>query len=265
MANALKAAEQPKISLLEQVVIGGDLAKLTPQERITYYRDMCHSLGLNPLTKPFAYLTLNGRLVLYAQRDCTDQLRKINGVSVELTETKMVQGAFTVVAKATDKTGRVDSSTGAVWVGELKGEAMCNAMMKAETKAKRRVTLSICGLGLMDDSEVDSVPAARRTEPHDAITGEIDADPFPKSDNIGPEPELLRQAPPQSDEVVRAETWVNEAIKRIDECASAEKIEAWFAKNKDQIERAKAANEDAYDALMAASGYRKRRLLGAEA
>jgi hypothetical protein len=30
--------------------------------------------------------------------------------------------------------------------------------MKAETKAKRRVTLSICGLGLLDETEVETVP-----------------------------------------------------------------------------------------------------------
>ena len=30
--------------------------------------------------------------------------------------------------------------------------------MKAETKAKRRVTLSICGLGMLDETEVETVP-----------------------------------------------------------------------------------------------------------
>ena len=32
--------------------------------------------------------------------------------------------------------------------------------MKAETKAKRRATLSICGLGLLDESEVETIPGA---------------------------------------------------------------------------------------------------------
>src|SRR6185312_3719783 len=36
--------------------------------------------------------------------------------------------------------------------------------MKAETKAKRRVTLSICGLGMLDETEVDSIPDARRVQ-----------------------------------------------------------------------------------------------------
>jgi hypothetical protein len=62
-----------------------------------------------------------------------------------------------VTANAQDAKGRVDESTGAVPVEGVKGESLANAMMKAETKAKRRVTLSICGLGLLDESEVGSV------------------------------------------------------------------------------------------------------------
>ena len=42
---------------------------------------------------------------------------------------------------------------GVVSIAGLKGEALANAMMKAETKAKRRATLSICGLGWMDEVE----------------------------------------------------------------------------------------------------------------
>ena len=51
-------------ALMEQVVIGGDLSKLSAADRLTYYRNVCESVGLNPLTKPFDYLTLSGRMVL---------------------------------------------------------------------------------------------------------------------------------------------------------------------------------------------------------
>src|SRR5512139_3902696 len=74
--------KQNEMSAIEAVVIGGDLSKLTPEQRVSYYLQVCNSLGLNPLTKPFDYITLNGRLTLYARKDCADQLRKINGVSV---------------------------------------------------------------------------------------------------------------------------------------------------------------------------------------
>jgi hypothetical protein len=62
---------------------------------------------------------------------------------------------YIVTAYATNGKGRTDSSIGAVNIDQLRGEAKANAMMRSETKAKRRVTLSICGLGLMDESEVE--------------------------------------------------------------------------------------------------------------
>jgi hypothetical protein len=43
-------------------------------------------------------------------------------------------------------------------IATLKGEARANAMMTAETKGKRRVTLSICGLGVLDETEVADLP-----------------------------------------------------------------------------------------------------------
>ena len=154
-------AQQQTSALLEQVVIQGDLSKLQPRERVEYYRRVCESVGLNPLTKPFEYITLNGKLRLYALRDATDQLRKINGVSIQIAAREIVEGCYIVTARATDKTSRQDEAIGAVPIDSLKGEARSNAMMKAETKAKRRVTLSICGMGWLDESEVDSIPSAR--------------------------------------------------------------------------------------------------------
>ncbi len=50
--------------------------------------------------------------------------------------------------------------------------------MKAETKAKRRVTLSIVGLGWLDETETDSIPDARPVQVSDQ--GEIvDNKPLP--------------------------------------------------------------------------------------
>ena len=37
-------------SNIEQVLIGGDLAQLKPDERLNYYNHLCASLGLNALT-----------------------------------------------------------------------------------------------------------------------------------------------------------------------------------------------------------------------
>src|SRR5215475_2963601 len=67
---------------IEKVLIHGDLSALTPEERLHYYKSVCESLGLNPLFEPFDYIVLDRMLVLYARKDCTEQLRKIHGVSI---------------------------------------------------------------------------------------------------------------------------------------------------------------------------------------
>src|SRR5262245_17326463 len=134
---------------IERVLIQGDLSKLTPEQKISYLNAVCHSIGVNPLTQPFAFITLSGKLTLYAKKDCTDQLRKLHAVSITEIASQHVGDVFVVTAKAQDKTARTDVSTGAVSIANLKGESLANALMKAETKAKRRVTLSICGLGIL--------------------------------------------------------------------------------------------------------------------
>jgi len=148
-------------AIIERVIIQGDLSKLTPAERTQYYRRVCESLGLNPLTRPFDYIILNGRLTLYARRDATDQLRKIHGVSIRIVSREKVgEDLYIVLAHATDRTGRTDEAIGAVNIADLTGDALANAIMKAETKAKRRVTLSLVGLGWLDETEIETIPDA---------------------------------------------------------------------------------------------------------
>ncbi|MHA1573536.1 MAG: hypothetical protein ACTSX8_06040, partial [Alphaproteobacteria bacterium] len=67
-------------SAMERVVATGDLSKLSSSERIALFRATCESLGLNPLTRPFDFLTFQGRTVLYVKKDATDQLRRIHKV-----------------------------------------------------------------------------------------------------------------------------------------------------------------------------------------
>ena len=166
-------------AVLERVVIGGDLSALSASDRMEYYRAICASVGLNPLTRPFDFLHLSGKLVLYAKRDATDQLRKLHGVSIiPPLERETLEGLYIVTANARDKDGRIDSAIGAVSIENLRGEAKANAIMKCETKAKRRVTLSICGLGMLDETETGSIPDAQVAK-IDHETGEVLDAPLP--------------------------------------------------------------------------------------
>jgi hypothetical protein len=143
---------------VERVLLDGDLAKLTTVQRVAYYGKVCETLGFNPLTRPFEYITLNGKLQLYAKREATEQLRKLHKVSLTIVARELTEECYVVTARATLPDGRTDESIGVKSIANLKGEARSNALMTAETKAKRRVTLSICGMGMLDETEVDSLP-----------------------------------------------------------------------------------------------------------
>lgn len=141
-----------------RVMLHGDLKNLTAAQKVSYYKAVCDSVGLNPLTQPFSYLVLNGKEILYARREATEQLRQLRKVAITIAGREVTEDTYVVTARATLPDGRTDESIGAVPIGGLKGESRANAMMKAETKAKRRVTLAICGLGMLDETEVESLP-----------------------------------------------------------------------------------------------------------
>jgi len=149
----------------DAVLIQGDLSTLSEDQRSAYYLKVCDSLGLNPHTQPFEYIPLGGKLKLYATRACSDQLRKLHGVSIQILSRELVEDIYTVTARAEDMTGRTDESCGVVSLKGLQGEARSNKIMCAETKAKRRVTLSICGLGWLDETEVESQIQAQPIRP----------------------------------------------------------------------------------------------------
>ena len=171
-AVATQGATPVSAAVMEQVVINGDLDKLSAQDRVAYYKRVCESVGVNPFTRPFQYIWLNGKLTLYAAKDCTEQLRAQRGISITGLAATFDKDTvvYTVIATAIDREGRTDSATGAVPLGnEVKGEARANAIMKAETKAKRRVTLSISGLGWLDESETGSITGAQVVDMHDDL------------------------------------------------------------------------------------------------
>ena len=65
-------ATRDEASTIELALVEGDLSKLSASQRLEYYRQVCDSLKLNPYTKPFEYLRLNNRLVLYAGKNAAD-------------------------------------------------------------------------------------------------------------------------------------------------------------------------------------------------
>ena len=142
---------------IEKCLLEGDLSKLSLDQRLSYYKQVCDTVGLNPLTKPFQYIVLNGKLTMYALKGATDQLRRIYNINCTITKTEYIEDLYIVTIEVKDKTGRIDVDMGFAKVAGMKGDMLGNAMLKAVTKAKRRATLSMCGLGMLDEDEVATI------------------------------------------------------------------------------------------------------------
>ena len=139
-----------------------NLDKFTEQEKIDYYNEVCKVLNLDPVKRPFEYFFVEreyeGRhLILYVTKAGGNQLRDVNNISIKPVSVKIEGGVIVATAEAVMPNGRTDSDVGSVPAEGLKGKDLSNAVMSATTKAKRRVTISILGLGFLDETEVQDL------------------------------------------------------------------------------------------------------------
>jgi len=166
----------------------GDLSGLSPAEKARHYVATCERLGLNPHTAPFQYLRLNGKEVLYATRGATDQLAALHGLTrtlvdgpkvIDLAGTKLVY----CVCKVTHPNGRFETATATVPLVDP-----VNALMRVETRAKRRATLSILGLAPLDETVADTTfdgGTVLSAEELDRAIAELHGDPKPPTGGGG--------------------------------------------------------------------------------
>ena len=155
---------------IDDLIQKGDYSSLTMRERSIFCFKLAEKLGLNPLTKPFDFIVLNNKLTLYANKSCADQLRKIHNI----TSTVLYEGPFMIgqemradvycvkvrlfeASRDKDIPGRQEDAIGCLGITNKKDEELANAIMKCHTKALRRGTLAFCGLGFLDELEVESV------------------------------------------------------------------------------------------------------------
>ena len=191
----LQVVKESSSELIANLVLNGDISKMSNEMKVEYYNKLCHSLNLNPVTKPFQIIAFQGKTILYATKDCTEQLRKINKVSIVELNQDLKEGLCISKCKVQDKDNRYDIATGVVNLSKkitdkngatsivkLSGDDLANAIMKSETKAKRRATLSICGLGILDESELDTMPAYT-TSDITQVTTQPERNPFIEMEN----------------------------------------------------------------------------------
>lgn len=217
-------------TILSNIVLHGDIGKLQPVEKMQYYNTICNRLGIDPTMQPFQIIKLQGKEVMYATKSCTEQLRMIHGVSVTSMETQSIEGVFVVKVSVQNAKGRIDFGTGAVNVKGLSGDALANAFMKAETKAKRRATLSICGLGMLDETEIETIPEASPVPIAPVLAAKID-DVLKNTAPTAPvEEKKLRGAPREPEEKFDARVALTEWREAAKELKSGDLFDAEIKK-----------------------------------
>ena len=191
--------------LMERIIAAGDISHLQPGDRAHYLVRVAESAGLNPLSQPFDLIPgQGGKLVLYANKKASDQLRKLYGLTSHIISRETVEGVYVVEVEVSDGV-RTETNIGAVPIKGLQGEALANALMKAFTKAKRRATLDYCGLGVLDESEVEGLRAAmqeqQRTEPTplNIVVNEPTPEPEPAK-SVSPNRDLPPRRFPDDDD-----------------------------------------------------------------
>lgn len=142
----------------------GSVAGLNINQKLAYLQMRCDAVGLDHRTAALQYVSINGKEVLYAGKACSDQLINLHNLTVAVADEAIDKelGIYKVRARATRNDGSYVEDLGIVSVGKnLQGDNLVNAMLKAVTKAKRRAVLSCCGLGALDETEIDTIPGAK--------------------------------------------------------------------------------------------------------
>lgn len=180
--RSLAAADDDILSddALWQVVSSGDLRGLSPAQKTAFYQYKCRELGISPAHQPFQFITFQGKEILYGTKNLAEQLRGLHGVTFHGISFSDEGDLMTYEGFVRTRDGREDYEVGVLAVGGLKGEARANAKMKCLTKFKRRATLSICGAGVPDETEIEAGDRAeRRTYPQQLVSVVPDAKPVP--------------------------------------------------------------------------------------
>jgi hypothetical protein len=147
----------------------GDLTSLPEPEKDKVLVKMCAHYGLDPIMRPFVMITLNGKQIWYPTKAATDQVAVKFKLTRELLEIKenVERGILECRVRIfQDANVRSETFVAAVSISEfvktnggqivtkiISGEAYANALMKVESKAKRRATLG--WLGITDYYEND--------------------------------------------------------------------------------------------------------------
>jgi hypothetical protein len=109
---ALTSAEhEAALEARDHAIATNDLSKLAPRQRVGLVLALCKSLALNPLSRPFEFLVLDGKVTLYATKSATEQLARLHQISVKRTREANVGDLHVVEVEGRQPNGRTSFAT----------------------------------------------------------------------------------------------------------------------------------------------------------
>jgi hypothetical protein len=151
--------QENKISraTLRALTLHKDLSKLTEDQQLQYVMNIYKALDIAPIFNVFSLIKLQGKMVLYADKDCASLLAKKHRITTQLVERDMDKetGLYRVTMRASDAAGRFAIDDGILWVGDAKGQRLADSMMKCMSKARRRSIFSLLGLSAVTDDDIE--------------------------------------------------------------------------------------------------------------
>jgi hypothetical protein len=177
-------------AVIEQL-IRGDISGVSREALLRYIFLFCERVGISPLAVPFSLMKTQRGMQLVANRNFYDAVASKYSVSRECVGEGFFEGTklYYTRYRATTPDGRVTEDMALVDTAGLNGNDLANAIMKAHTKGRNRVTRAHLGFPFPDETEAETVPGASVVsieEVPSASNGE------PQQDEALPNPEPPR-------------------------------------------------------------------------
>ncbi len=168
-------SKEAQDEILSRILMTGDISGLTHKQQWDYYQMVCSHVGVNPVTQPFIKITRRNAAkeiiseVLYATKKCGDQLIKKEGLAVDPGDVEILENLGVARCKAVVMTpeGRrvkasayvtIDYFVAPQQLKMMRGDDLCNQLMKCETKAVQRAVMRSVGLGMPSETGLDTQP-----------------------------------------------------------------------------------------------------------
>lgn len=127
----------------------GRCDRLNDEQRADYINYLCSKIGIEPTFRPIDLIPTKNGIKPYLNKGAGELIRDKRRISVDDMEIKEIGNMWLVTCRVRSFDGRCDTDMGVCLKnGTDKSPMNLNdSLMKAVTKAKRRATLSMCGLG----------------------------------------------------------------------------------------------------------------------